>query len=282
MSELVTTTPDLMADEAAEACGVAIRELSDVPDLAALVGLFEAIWRTPPSSPLVTVELLKAMVAAGNYVAGVFDGDHLLGGCLGFFGNPAKAGLHSHIAGVAEAGHGRGIGFALKLHQRAWVLRHGVTTISWTFDPLVCRNAHFNLTKLAARPVGYLINFYGPMRDAINSTDDTDRLMVDWELTSPTAEAAARGRPSRVDGTVGAPGLSVDADGRPVIGPADAPVVLVAVPPDIEALRATDPGLGRDWRVALREVLRGLMAGGGRIIGFDRAGWYVVSRERSS
>jgi predicted GNAT superfamily acetyltransferase len=282
MTELVTNTPDLMADEAAAASGVAIRELADLPELAAVSRLFEAIWRTPPGSPLVTVELLKAMVAAGNYVAGAFDGDQLLGGCLGFFGNPAKGGLHSHIAGIARSGHGRGIGFALKLHQRAWVLRQGVTTISWTFDPLVRRNAHFNLTKLAARPACYLTNFYGPMRDAINDTDDTDRLMVDWELTSPPVNAASRGRPSRVDGTDGAPGLSADADERPVIGSANAPVVLVTVPPDIEALRAADPGLGRAWRVALREVLHGLMADGARVVGFDRAGWYVVSRERSS
>jgi predicted GNAT superfamily acetyltransferase len=47
-------------------------------------------------------------------------------------------------------------------------------------------------------------------------------------------------------------------------------------------LRAADPGLGRAWRVALREVLHGLMADGARVVGFDRAGWYVVSRERSS
>jgi predicted GNAT superfamily acetyltransferase len=282
MAELVTKTPDLMADEAAAGSGVTVRELADVSELAAMSGLFEAIWRTPPDRPLVTVELLKAMVAAENYVAGAFDGDQLLGGCLGFFGNPAKGGLHSHIAGTARGGHGRGIGFALKLHQRAWVLRRGVTTISWTFDPLVRRNAHFNLTKLAARPACYLTNFYGPMRDAINGADDTDRLMVDWDLTSPPVDAAARGHPSRVDGTVGAPGLSVGAGERPVIGPADAPVVLVAVPPDIEALRASDPGLGRAWRAALREVLRGLMADGARVVGFDRAGWYVVSRERSS
>lgn len=282
MTELVTNTPDLMADEAAAASGVAVRELADMSELAAMSGLFEAIWQTLPGSPLVTVELLKAMVTAGNYVAGAFDGDQLLGGCLGFFGSPAKGGLHSHVAGIASSGLGRGIGFALKLHQRAWVLRRGATTISWTFDPLVRRNAHFNLTKLAASPASYLPNFYGPMRDAINGTDDTDRLMVDWDLTSPPVNAASRGHPSRVDGTVGAHGLSVDEDERPVIGSADAPVVLVAVPPDIEALRATDPGLGRIWRVALRQVLHGLMADGARVVGFDRAGRYVVSRERSS
>jgi predicted GNAT superfamily acetyltransferase len=124
-----------------------------------------------------------------------------LAAVCGFFGNPAKGGLHSHVAGVAHAGHGRGIGFALKLHQRAWALHQGVDHISWTFDPLVRRNAYFNMTKLAARPARYLTNFYGPMGDVINGSGDTDRLMVDWDLTSPPVDAAVRGRPLRVDGT---------------------------------------------------------------------------------
>ncbi|RSD13179.1 GNAT family N-acetyltransferase [Amycolatopsis eburnea] len=276
MAEVVTENPELVAGDAAAAAGVVVRELAGVPELTAVCALFQSIW----GGTLVTVELLKAMAAAGNYVAGAFDGDRLLGGCLGFFGNPAKAGLHSHIAGVARAGAGRGVGFALKLHQRAWALRAGATHVSWTFDPLVRRNAHFNLAKLAARPVRYLPDFYGPMGDAINGSGATDRLMTTWDLTSPAVEAAAHGQLSIVDGTGGVPALSVGADGGPVPGPADGPVVLVAVPPDIEAVRASDPGLGRAWRIALREVLHGLMTGGARVTGFDRAGRYVVSKER--
>ena len=55
---------------------------------------------------------------------------------------------------------------------------------------------------------------------------------------------------------------------------------LVAVPHDIEALRASDPALAQRWRVAVREALAALVADGGRIDGFDRAGWYVVRRDR--
>ncbi|MET8846367.1 GNAT family N-acetyltransferase [Amycolatopsis sp. NPDC004625] len=294
VTEVVTNTAPPLRDEAAAAAagaalasGVRIRTLTEVTELAAVSQLFESIWQRAPRDPLVTAELLRAMVSAGNYVAGAFDGPELLGACFGFFGEPAKGGLHSHIAGVAAPGHGRGIGFALKLHQRAWALRQGVTAISWTFDPLVRRNAHFNLTKLAARPELYLPDFYGRMQDGINSTGDTDRLMVAWDLTSPAVRAAAAGRPDRVDAAAlrargAAVALAADPAGAPVTGPADAPVVLVAVPPDIEALRRADPGLGRAWRVAVRDVLGGLLAEGAAVTGFDRAGWYVVAREQSS
>ncbi|WP_199191086.1 GNAT family N-acetyltransferase [Amycolatopsis sp. CA-126428] len=294
VTEVVTNTAPPLRDEAAAAAagaalasGVRIRTLAEVADLAAVSRLFESIWRPAPGNPLVTAELLRAMASAGNYVAGAFDGPELLGACFGFFGEPAKGGLHSHIAGVATPGHGRGIGFALKLHQRAWALRQGVAEISWTFDPLVRRNAHFNLTKLAARPAHYLPDFYGPMQDGINGTGDTDRLMVAWDLASPPVRTAAAGRPDRVDAAAlrargAAVALAAGPDGGPVTGAADAPVVLVAVPPDIEALRRTDPDQGRAWRVALREVLGGLLAGGASVTGFDRAGWYVLSKEPSS
>jgi predicted GNAT superfamily acetyltransferase len=294
VTEVVTNTAPPLRDEAAAAAagaalasGVRIRTLAEVADLAAVSRLFESIWRPAPGNPLVTAELLRAMASAGNYVAGAFDGPELLGACFGFFGEPAKGGLHSHIAGVATTGHGRGIGFALKLHQRAWALRQGVAEISWTFDPLVRRNAHFNLTKLAARPAHYLPDFYGPMQDGINGTGDTDRLMVAWDLASPSVRTAAAGRPDRVDAAAlrargAAVALAAGPDGGPVTGAADAPVVLVAVPPDIEALRRTGPDQGRAWRVALREVLGGLLAGGASVTGFDRAGWYVLTKEPSS
>ncbi len=294
VTEVVTNTAPPLRDEAAAAAataatasGVAVRTLAEVADLAAVTRLFESIWRPEPGNQPVTAELLRAMVSAGNYVGGAFDGPELLGACFGFFGGPAKGGLHSHIAGVATSGHGRGIGFALKLHQRAWALRQGVDEISWTFDPLVRRNAHFNLTKLAARPAHYLPDFYGPMRDGINGAGDTDRLMAVWDLASPPVRAAAGGVPAGADATAlrkqgAAVALAAGAGGEPVTGPADAPVVLVAVPADIEALRRTDPGLGRAWRVALRDVLGGLMTGGASVTGFDRAGWYVVAKEHTS
>ena len=240
-----------------------IRELTEVAELAAVARLFESIWGREPA----TKELLRALAVTGNYVSGAFDGDELLGGCFGFLG---EDGLHSHVAGVAVPG--RGIGLALKRHQRAWALDRGLKTISWTFDPLVRRNAHFNLTKLGARPVAYLPDFYGVMPDGINGAGATDRLMVHWDLVDRPVWTVPDG---------GELALSVGDKGEPVRGESDAPVLLVAVPPDIEALRRTDPALASEWRSATREVLQGLMSADASIVGFDRAGRYVIVRERS-
>ncbi|MFV0320572.1 MAG: hypothetical protein ACK5IN_09490 [Microbacterium sp.] len=55
----------------------------------------------------------------------------------------------------------------------------------------------------------------------------------------------------------------------------------VAVPTDIETLRATDPGRARDWRREVREQLRSLLERGGRIVGFDREDGYLVDLEEA-
>ncbi|MEU0095180.1 GNAT family N-acetyltransferase [Kribbella sp. NPDC006257] len=267
---------------AAEAAGVQVRELSALAELDQVYRLYDAIWRPDPKNPPVTTELLRALTKAGNYVGGAFDGDELIGACVGFFEAPATVAMHSHVAGVSGAARGRNVGFALKLHQRAWALRRGVTAISWTFDPLIRRNAYFNVVKLGARPAEYLPNFYGQMEDGINNGDDSDRLLVRWQLDTPEVGEAAAGRPSPVV-VSSLPGATVALgrveDGRPVLGSgSDEGPLLVAVPADAEGLRSTDPGVAKDWRLAVREVLGGLLADGAQVTGFDRAGWYVVER----
>jgi predicted GNAT superfamily acetyltransferase len=229
-----------------------------------------------------TLELLRAFGKAGNYVGGAFDGDRLVGACVGFFHAPADDALHSHIAGVVPDTAGRHVGFALKLHQRAWALARGVADIVWTFDPLVSRNAYFNLTKLGALAVEYLPNFYGPMADALNGGDDSDRLLVRWRLRDPAVVRACEGEPARCP-TAGAPAvvaLGLADDGSPAVGDLTGAVSLVSVPADIAALRVSDAALAQEWRVAVRDALTALVAGGGEIVGFDRAGFYIVRRNR--
>ena len=270
-----------VCDAAARQAGVTVRPLTELADLAAVVGLFADIWGS--ASPPVSLEMMRALTKAGNYVGGAHEHGRLVGACVGFFHAPSEDALHSHIAGVAPGATGRQIGLALKLHQRAWALGRGVEEIAWTFDPLVSRNAYFNMVKLAARPTEYLANFYGPMQDNLNGADDTDRLLVRWRLRDPAVAAACEGHVHPADAAreraLGAATvLDIDASGRPVHVPSQAPVVLVRVPGDIEGMRTTDPAKARLWRETVREVLGELVRSGGRVEGFDRAGTYVVRR----
>jgi predicted GNAT superfamily acetyltransferase len=269
------------AESAAASAGVYVRALDGMAELQRMCELYERIWRFGPDSMPLSVELVRAMSKAGNYIAGAFDGDELVGACVGFFAPPAHRSLHSHIAGVSPRTRGRSIGFALKVHQRAWALGHGIAEIAWTYDPLVGRNAYFNIGKLGARPVEYLANFYGPMHDGLNGADETDRLLIEWRLNDPGVVAACAGTPGRFDAAAeeaaGARyALRRSPTGEPEPATAGTPTVLVAVPRDIEGLRASDPACAARWRGAVREVLGGLLAAGGRTRGFDRGDCYIV------
>jgi predicted GNAT superfamily acetyltransferase len=269
MTSPAVAVPD--AAEVARAAGVELREVTDLAGFAAVRVLFDGIWRPDPGSPHVTIELLRALTKAGNYLAAAYQGSRMVGACVGFFGPPRQATMHSHIAGVAPELAGRGVGYALKLHQRSWALERGLHTITWTFDPLVSRNAYFNLVKLGAVACEYLPDFYGGMHDGINGGDETDRLLVRWDLdASGPAPVAADGAAVALDR---AP------DGGPVAGSLAGDHVVVAVPADVEALRAADPALARRWRTAVREALVPLLADGRRIVGFDKSGRYVLRRE---
>lgn len=272
---------------AADMAGVQIRELSSLDSMDAASSLCSSIWRPHPDNPPVTTDLMRARSKAGNYVVGAYRGEELVGTCVAFFGPPMQAVMHSHIAAVSPAVRGGNIGFALKVHQRAWALTHGVSTITWTFDPLVRRNAYFSLAKLAASADEYLPNFYGSMRDAINGDDDSDRLLLRWNLSDPAVADACRGvaAPAAADaearrGAVIA--LGPGADGSPVAGPLAGDRFLVAVPDDVETQRAAAPEQAAEWRAAVREVLTTLLGSGGHVTGFDPAGWYVVTRHTES
>nr|WP_221475367.1 GNAT family N-acetyltransferase [Sphaerisporangium rubeum] len=245
-----------------------------ISEFQTVFALFDRIWRADPGSAPVSVELMRALSHSGNYVAGAFEGDTMVGACVAFLAGPPGGGLHSHVTGAVV---GRGVGFALKLHQRAWAVERGLERVSWTFDPLVRRNAYFNLTKLGGRPVEYLPSFYGEMTDVINAGDESDRLLLVWRLGEPYVLEACAGRPRDAAAPEHAVARVRGEGDRPVVSPAGGGAVsLVATPADIEGLRATDPGAARAWRWAVREVLGGLMESGGRVTGFTKAGEYVV------
>jgi predicted GNAT superfamily acetyltransferase len=245
---------------ARETIHVRIDELTDIAAHHQVAALLDRVWH----AAVIDASTLHALSHVGNYIAGAYDGQ-LVGAAVGFFA--ADGHLHSHVTGVAPEYQGRGIGFALKQHQRDWALARNRTAISWTFDPLVARNAYFNLHKLGATVTAYLPDFYGPMDDAINAGDATDRLFVMWHLHEPV--------PSAPNGAGAA--VLVGRDGNvPIPGTLRGSRVSVATPHDIERLRVDDPALAVRWRMEVRDALAGAMEAGYRITGITRDGQYLV------
>ncbi|HVF20492.1 MAG TPA: GNAT family N-acetyltransferase [Mycobacteriales bacterium] len=277
------------ADDAAAAAshvalqaGVTIRQLHDLAAMQDVTDLFVDVWQTRRMDPPVNRDLLRALSHAGAYVAAAYAGDEVVGGSVGLFS--ADGSLHSHISGVRSGLQGRSVGWALKLDQRAWCLDRGITTVTWTFDPLVRRNAWFNLSKLGATCDEYLPDFYGSMRDGVNVGDASDRLYARWDLLSWRTVDAAAGRLDEIDSDVvresGAQILLDEVDGRPVAREryaAGSAALLVATPADIVDLRGRDLPLAAEWRQAVRDALGTVMSDDYRATGMTRSGYYVLT-----
>lgn len=234
---------------------VEIRTLSDVAELVELGDVLRRVWGS--DTPIVNLEMARAIGHSGGYVAGAYmelgrAGPTMVGASVGLLatheGRPA---LHSHVTGLLPEARQSGVGRRVKMHQREWAAERDIESITWTFDPLVRRNAWFNIAVLGAEVHDYLIDFYGDMTDAINAGDSSDRLHVAWRVSEPTP-------------------------GQPRDGTGVANAQLVPTPDDIVALRATDPAAVARWRERTRHALTAALAAGGRILGFTRDGDYVI------
>jgi len=258
------------AADAARHAGVAVREVDAAADLRRACGLLADVWGTYEGHVL-SPAMARALVHAGGYIAVAESGEGLEAVLTGFLGSrDGEFYLHSHVLGVLPSLRHRGVGFALKLHQRAWALRRGLRLIAWTFDPLVARNAYFNVAKLGCEVVQYYVNFYGQMTDAINRGDESDRALVAWRLDAPPDE--------RPEAAAAVPVLAIGPDGGPERRPAPPGATIACqLPPDIDVLRAERPDLAARWRREVRAVLGGALAEGRHVAGVTRDGCYLLT-----
>ena len=229
---------------------IEVRTISTREEFDAHDALMQGVWGV--SAPLVTIEMQSAIAHSGGYVSAAFEADRMVGASVGFLANHhGEVALHSHITGVVDSMRHAGIGRTIKLHQRAWAAERGINWIVWTFDPLVRRNAWFNIALLGADVEAYLPAFYGPMTDAINAGDESDRLLIAWDVRAPI--------PS-----------------QPRDGSDCGSALLVPTPSDIVGLRQSDPRAVAQWRSDTRDALTAALETGRQVLGFTRDGSYVI------
>lgn len=275
------------AKAAAARAGVTIDEVHDLAGEHSVSELFDRVWGSD-EHPVMPANLLHAEAHAGNYLAAARQGHRVVGASFGFFGmSGEEVYLHSHMTGVDPDLQGGGVGLALKLHQRWWALERRLRRVQWTFDPLVRHNGYFNLVKLGAEIVDYHENFYGDMQDAINAGDESDRVVVSWDLASERViTACTEGLPDPDVGALQASGarvaLDCDADNRPLTTSVDAPILLCRIPEDVVALRRNDPETADDWRRALRSTLGTALQNGHKASAITRNGWYVLEQKSAA
>ena len=230
---------------------ISIRPLTSLADQELGRMIFDKTWAMD-SGTEITPNLLQAMVHSGAYLSGAFVDGNCVGAAFAFPATTGGLHLHSHMTAVLDNFRDKGIGYALKVDQYKWAKQNNYKEITWTFDPLVARNAKLNILKLGVDISAYYPNFYGDMPDELNAGDESDRVMASLKIVGDTPTA------------------------RSVISTPDKSAVLIAIPDDIVAIRGKDLAENLRWRRSVRDEFVSALARGGKVIGFSANNEYVV------
>jgi predicted GNAT superfamily acetyltransferase len=285
-----------------------IRLIETADEMPAVEALQRLVW--PGSeTDVIPAHMLLAVVHNGGLALGAYVDGEIVGlvfGFPGFYETPDGPRLkhHSHILAVHPDWRDKGLGFAIKRAQWQLVRRQGIDRITWTYDPLLSRNAHLNITRLGTVCNTYRRAEYGKMRDGLNVGLPSDRFQVDWWVFSKRVERrlSRRSRPAlTLDAYLTAEALLLEAHQGPSTGsgrrrgpdlsppehipPLTGSLLLIEIPDDFLALKQVDLGLARDWRFYSREVFEAAFAAGYLVTDFvhdEERSFYVLTHGEST
>lgn len=227
-------------------------------------------------SETIPVSMLQVTAKMGGVVLGAFAGDgELLGLVYGITGlNDGELAHWSHMLAVSPAARDRGIGQQLKERQRQLLLDQQVSTMYWTYDPLIARNAHLNLNRLGVQICDFIPDMYEASDSELHDLG-TDRFVVKWDLEEKPA------RPDRL--------VEVESERLLVVGPPgenddlpeEAKAFEMLIPSDLEATKARSVEEAWSWRLFTRKLLSEAIGNGFEVAGFiggKRYGRYILRR----
>ncbi|MFY9674251.1 MAG: hypothetical protein WB817_01720 [Terriglobales bacterium] len=282
---------------------ITIRDLRTIDELHQLRAVEKEVWGMSEEDAM-PLTIAVALKAAGNIFVGAFeplDGsrprrpeklereksekekstkEKMVGFAFGFLGREhGLTTIHSHMLAVLDGYRHLDLGAKLKHAQRERALAMGVHEMTWTFDPLQSRNAHFNFAKLGVVSDTYKVDFYGPETSSVLHRNGTDRLWVRWLLGSRRVRDRMAGKNTRTETLDAlrllAPLVRFDGKGTPARAELSEALarerVSIEIPGEILSVEAADMGLAREWREATRWAFRESLKAGFHVSEFCRS-----------
>lgn len=250
--------------------GPAIRLLESPEDMTLVEELQRAVW--PDSeTDIVPAHMLITAIHNGGFVIGAFLKDELIGFVFGFPGldfipDGPRPKHCSHMLGIKPGQRDSGVGFALKRAQWQMVRKQGIDHITWTYDPLLSRNARLNIAKLGAVCNTYRRSEYGDMRDGLNAGLPSDRFQVDWWVNTHRVVRRLGKRARKPLKLEDFSKAELEPLYTPLVGnsnllqppehfsPLNGHLLLAEIPSNFNTIKSEDFPLSRDWRFFSREV----------------------------
>jgi predicted GNAT superfamily acetyltransferase len=236
---------------------VVIRDLETIEDLRKVEQVEQEVWGLLDRD-VTPMTLLIACKEAGSILVGAFDGNAMVGFAFGFPSiERGHLGIHSHMLAVLPQYRDFDLGYKLKLAQRDRALAKGIDVMSWTFDPLQSRNAHFNFAKLGVLSDLYKVDFYGRTSSSVLHQNGTDRLWLTWAMASSRVEQRVKAdqKPRQLPRDA-VPVVASELGGRPAHGDLSTAIASkkasIAIPRDIIGLESRDAAVAWEWRLATR------------------------------
>ena len=269
--------------------------------MTAVESLQRVVW--PGSeTDVVPAHMLITAVHNGGLLVGAFVENQLVGFVFGFPGleftpDGPRPKHCSHMMGIHSDQRDSGIGFALKRAQWQMVRHQGLDHITWTYDPLLSRNAYLNIAKLGAVCDTYRRSEYGDMRDGLNAGLPSDRFMVDWWINTRRVDRRLGNRarrPLKLDDFSKAELQPLYSLRNPTghwphppehFSPLEGNLTLAEIPSDFGALKDADFPLARDWRFFSRELFETAFSAGYIVTDFiydQSRSFYVLAHGEST
>jgi predicted GNAT superfamily acetyltransferase len=239
---------------------ILIRDLESFEDLSQVAAVEKEVWGLADHD-VMPMTITIATKAAGSIWLGACEGAKLVGFAFAFPGlDQGQLMLHSHMLAVRDAYRDSDLGFRLKLAQRERALALRIREMTWTFDPLQSKNAHFNFAKLGVVSDTYKIDFYGPETSSVLHRNGTDRLWVRWAMASRRVQQRLQGNHQRNEMMDAlsrlTPLIRFNGDGSPLRTDLCAALarqrIAIEIPSDIGSIEQKDIALAREWRLATR------------------------------
>ena len=257
---------------------IRIRDLKTIDDFRRVVDLEHAVWGYTDSADTVTVPVFIFTVKRGATLIGAFDADdRMVGFAYAVVGmKDGRSMLWSHMTGVLPDYRG-GLGYRLKLEQRARALAQGYELIEWTFDPMQAMNAHLNFAKLGGVVEEYAENFYGESTSALHRGTPTDRLIVSWRIGEPHVIRRLDQTPSllvrshEIGEAPVANATAIDGEWR-VVKSLDFTVserrLWIEIPTGFTQMQQQAPERALQWRLHVRQMFQAYFTRGYRAVDF--------------
>ena len=247
---------------------IVIRDIETLDEMHEVEQLQREVWGVEDLE-IYPALALKPQKEVGATLIGAFAGGRMVGFVFGFPGVlNGETIIHSDMLGISPAYRSNNLGYLLKCAQRDAAIALGVKRITWTFDPLQSRNAHFNFSKLGVIADRYYIDYYGVTSSFLHRYG-TDRLWVTWLLQ----DEGDKPQPSDIDALQHL--VRVGENLEPILNhdPISGSQVVIEIPRELTEHHKL-------WRMATRDAFTRALDQGFIVQGFYNGKYYLTADER--